>query len=165
MELFHPQAGQTASRALKPSSLTSYPEGSSMKSSHLTLIALTAGITFSLAAQAQTLTKAEYKAEKDKISATYKTERAACNSDKGNVKDICVAQAKGKERVDKANLEERYQPTEKTRYKARMAKADADYAVAKERCDDQPSAAKEKCVAEAKTAHTKAKEEANALKK
>lgn len=136
-----------------------------MKKSHLTLIALTAGVAFSMAVQAQTLTKAEYKAEKDKISATYKTERAACNSDKGNAKDICVALAKGKKKVDKANLEERYQPTEKTRHKARMAKADADYAVAKERCDDQPSAAKDKCKAEAKTAHTQAKEEANTLKK
>ena len=136
-----------------------------MKTSHLTLIALAAGVTFSMAAQAQSLTKAEYKAEKDKISATYKTERAACNSDKGNAKDICVALAKGKEKVDKANLEERYKPTEKTRHNARMAKADADYSVAKERCDDQSNAAKDKCEAEAKTAHTKAKEEANALKK
>ena len=136
-----------------------------MKTSHLTLIVLTAGITFSLAAKAQTLTKAEYKAEKDKISATYKTERAACNSDKGNAKDICVALAKGKERVDKANLEDRYKPTEKTHHNARMARIDADHAVAKERCDDQPRAGKEKCEAEAKIAHTKAKEEANTLKK
>lgn len=136
-----------------------------MKTGHLTLIALTAGVTFSLAAQAQNLTKAEYKAEKDKISATYKTERAACNSDKGNAKDICVALAKGKEKVDKANLEERYKPSEKTRYNAHMAKADAEHAVAKERCDDQASAAKSKCEAEAKAAHTKATEEAKAQKK
>ena len=135
-----------------------------MKTSHLALIVLTAGITFSLVAQAQTLSKAEYQAEKDKISATYKTERAACNSDKGNAKEICVAQAKGKERVDKANLADRYKPTEKTRHNARMAKIDADHAVAKERCDDRPRAAKEPCEAEAKAAHTKAKAEANALK-
>ncbi len=136
-----------------------------MKTSHLTLIVLTAGVSFSLAAQAQNLTKAEYKAEKDKISATYKTERAACNSDKGNAKDICVALAKGKEKVDQANLEERYKPSEKTRYNAHMAKADADYAVAKERCDDQPSAAKGQCEADAKATHTQAKEQAKALKK
>ena len=136
-----------------------------MKTSHLTLIALAAGVTFSLAAQAQSLTKAEYKSEKDKISATYKTERAACNADKGNAKDICIELAKGKEKVDKANLEERYKPSEKTQHNARMAKADAEYAVAKERCDDQSGAAKDKCTAEAKTAHTKAKEEAKAPKK
>ncbi len=136
-----------------------------MKKNLLTLFALTAGVTLGLAAQAQSLTKAEYKSEKDKISATYKTERAACNSDKGNAKDICIEMAKGKEKVDKANLEERYKPTEKTHYNARMAKADAEYSVAKERCDDQSGAAKDKCEAEAKTAHTKAKEEAKALKK
>lgn len=136
-----------------------------MKTSHLTFIVLSAGVSFGLAAQAQNLTKAEYKAEKDKISATYKTERAACNSDQGNAKDICVALAKGKEKVDQANLEERYKPSEKTRYNAHMAKADADYAVAKERCDDQAKAAKSQCEAAAKATHTQAREEAKAPKK
>jgi hypothetical protein len=149
-------------------SLSTHTEGTFMKKVHailLGLLAVTTGATFSLGAQAQGMTKAEYTAEKDKISATYKTDRAACDADKGNAKDICIAQAKGKEKVDKADLEDRYKPSEKMRYKAHMAKADADYAVAKERCDDQAGMAKETCEKEAKAAHATAKTEAKTPKK
>ena len=133
----------------------------------LNLFALATTASLSLAAPAQTpaMTKAEYKADKEKISATYKTEHAACNADKGNAKDICMAQAKGKENIDKADLEARYQPTEKNHVKARLAKADAEYAVAKERCDDHSGAAKDTCEKEAKAAHNAAKAEAKAPKK
>lgn len=136
-----------------------------MKTVQFTLLAAALGATMGLTAVAQSLSKTEYQAEKDKIAATYKTERAACNSDKGNTKDICVEMAKGKEKVDLANLQERYTPTDKTRYNARMAKADADYAVAKERCDDQSGDAKASCRKEAKAVHNTAKSEAKALKK
>lgn len=139
-----------------------------MKNTHallLGLVALAAGASFSLTAQAQSLTQAEYKAEKEKITATYKTDRAACDKDKGNAKDICIAQAKGKEKIDKANLQERYEPSEKHRYNARMAKADADLNVAKERCDDQSGPAHDSCRKDAKAAHTAAKAQAKAQKK
>jgi len=143
-------------------------QGHAMKTTHTTLLSLLVWATaasLSPSAQAQSLSKTDYKAEKDKISATYRTDRAACNSEKGHAKDICIAQARGKEDVDKASLEERYKPSEKNRYKAQMAKADADYAVAKARCNEQTGSARETCDKDAKVAHTNAKAEAKAQKK
>jgi hypothetical protein len=78
----------------------------------------------------------------------------------GNRKDVCEAQAKGKEKVAKAELEANYKNTDKARYDARVAKADADYDVAKEKCDDLSGNRKDVCVKEAKAAHTKAQGEA-----
>ena len=100
--------------------------------------------------------KTEYAAAKDRISATYKADRSACDSFSGNAKDICVEQAKGKESVARAELEADYTGKASDRNKVATAKADAAYAVAKEQCDDKAGNAKDTCVAEAKAAHTKA---------
>ncbi|MES1163922.1 MAG: hypothetical protein ABUL50_12760, partial [Rhizobacter sp.] len=50
-------------------------------------------------AHAATMSDVDYKAGKDRISADYKADKAACDSFSGNAKDICVEQAKGKENV------------------------------------------------------------------
>ena len=47
---------------------------------------------------------------------------------------------------------------------ARVAKADADYDVAKEKCDDLKGNDKDVCVKQAKAAHTKAKADAKVAK-
>ncbi|MHB1359654.1 MAG: hypothetical protein ACYCWC_08755 [Rhodocyclaceae bacterium] len=83
----------------------------------------------------------------------------------GNPKDICVADAKGKEKVAKAELEAGYKPSNKATYEVSVAKAEADYAVAKERCDDLAGNAKDVCVKEAKAAETTAKANAKAQMK
>ncbi len=67
---------------------------------------------------------------------------------------------KGAEKVAKAELDARYKPSDKAAYKAREAKADADYEVAKEKCDDLSGNAKDVCVKDAKAAHVSAKENA-----
>ena len=113
-----------------------------MKTLNINVIALAVSLVFSTGAIAQNLSKTDYKAGKDKIAAEYKSAKAACASLSGNPKDICVAEAKGKESVGKAELEASYKPTVKTRYQARIAKAEADYAVAVERCDDLAGNAK-----------------------
>src|SRR5205085_3513976 len=59
------------------------------------------------------MSKDQYKAEKDKIEAQYKTDKASCDGMKANAKDICQAEAKGKENVAKAQLEEQYKPSAK----------------------------------------------------
>ncbi len=52
--------------------------------------------------------KTDYKAAKDRISAEYKADKAACDKFNGNQKDICVEQAKGKEKVALAEAEYNY---------------------------------------------------------
>ena len=108
------------------------------------------------AAYATTMTQAEYKAGKTRISADYKSDKAACASLSANAKDICVQEAKAKEKVARAELEYGYTGKAADRNKALVAKAESAYAVAREKCDDQSGNAKEVCVKEAKAVETKA---------
>jgi hypothetical protein len=112
------------------------------------------------AAERGTMSRDVYKADKDKIEAQYKADKAHCSTLSGNAKDVCQAEAKGKEKVAKADLEAEYKNTDKARYAARVAKADAAYDVAKEKCDDLSGNQKDVCVKQAKAAHTKATSDA-----
>mgnify|MGYP000075285024 FL=1 len=60
------------------------------------------------AANAETMSKADYKAGKSRISADYKADKSACSAQAGNAKDICVQEAKAKEKVARAELEYAY---------------------------------------------------------
>ena len=62
-------------------------------------------------------------------------------------------------------LEVQYKHTRKARTDARIAAADADYAVAKAKCGAKAGNDMNVCIEEAKTAHTKAVAEATASKK
>lgn len=118
----------------------------------LTLAALlAAGGSF-----AATMTSAEVSAAKSRISADFKAGKAACAASTGNAKDICVEQAKAKEKIALAELEYTNSGSVKDAGKLAVTKADTTYAVAKEMCDDQAGDAKTLCRTEAKTAHTKA---------
>lgn len=107
-------------------------------------------------AHAATMTKAEYDAGKDRISAEHKTGKAACSSLAGNAKDICVLEAKGKDKVASAELTAAYSAKPADQNKVLVAKAEATYAVAKEKCDDLAGNPKDVCVKEAKAVETKA---------
>lgn len=112
-------------------------------------------LSFSVA-QAATLTKAEYKAEKTRISAEYKLDEKACDAFKDNAEDICEEEAKAKEKVALAEREYRYTGKAADRTKLLEAKAKSAYAVAKEKCDDQAGNAKDVCVKEAEALEVKA---------
>ena len=126
----------------------------------ISAIALAVGLAFSAGAPAQNLTKDEYKAAKPGIAADYTTAKTACKSLAGNARDICMADAKGKEKVAKAELDARYKPSLKAQYNVRVAKADAEYSVAREKCDDKDGNVKDVCVKEAKSIRTAAKADA-----
>src|SRR4051812_32855427 len=128
-----------------------------------TLTALSAAFCVALsggAMAANPMTKADYKSAKNEVEAKYKSDKAACKGMSGNAKDICMEEAKGREKVAKAELESNYSPSEKHAYDVRLAKADAAYDVAKEKCDDLNGNAKDVCKKEAKAAHTSAKADA-----
>ena len=107
-------------------------------------------------AHAATMAKADYKTGKTRIEADFKTDKAACNSQADNAKDICVQQAKAKEKVARAELEYSYSGKPADSNKVLVAKAESAYAVAKERCDDSTGNAKDVCVKEAKAVEVKA---------
>lgn len=116
-------------------------------------------------AMGATVSKAEYKSAKTDISAKYKQDKLACNTQSGNAKDICIEEAKGQEKIARAELEESYAPSIAHRYDVRRAKADATYAVAKEKCDDAAGNVKDVCRKEAKSAYVAAKADAKVIEK
>ena len=87
-------------------------------------------------AQAANMAKADYSSAKTRISADYKTDKAACAALAGNTKDICVEQAKAKDKIARAELEYGYTGKPTDQNKVLVAKAESTYAVAKEKCDD-----------------------------
>lgn len=126
------------------------------KLTNLNAALLVASLLALPAAYAATMTKADYEAGKTRIGADYKADKAACASFKGNAKDVCVQEAKAKERIARAEIEYGYTGKEADRTKLLVVRAESAYAVAKERCDDQSGNAKDVCVQEAKAAETKA---------
>jgi hypothetical protein len=125
-----------------------------------TLVALAIGMAFSWQAAADTLSKDQVKAERERIEQQYDAAKRACDGRSGNAKDICLAEAKGNEKVAKAELKARNDATAEARKEARMARAEANYEVAKERCDDKTGNAKDVCIKDAKALLTKAQADA-----
>jgi len=107
-------------------------------------------------AQAATMAKPDYTAAKSRISADYKADKAACAALTANAKDICVEEAKAKEKVARAELEYGYTGKAKDQNKVLVAKAESAYSVAKEKCDDMKGNEKDVCVKQAKAVEVKA---------
>jgi hypothetical protein len=128
-----------------------------------TAIAFAAAAALSLSATVfaeDKLDHAAVKAEKERIEAEYKADKARCDELSGNGKDVCIAQAKAKERIAKADLEAQAKGTAKAHYDAQVVRAEAEYDVAKEKCDDLAGNPKDVCEKEAKAIEQKAKADA-----
>ncbi len=131
--------------------------------SNLNLSAITAAFVLACSTgsvAAQGMTRDEFKAAGKGIDADFKAARAGCDAKAANAKDICVAEARGKERIAKAELAARNKPGERTRYNVSVAKAEADYAIAKEKCDEKTGNDRSACVKEARAAQALAKTDA-----
>ncbi len=115
--------------------------------------------------QAMAMTHADYSAAKSRVSADYKVDKAACDSLEHNAKDVCVEQAKAKEKVAKAELEHDYTGKESDWVKVLKTRAETNYSVAKEKCDDLKGNDKDVCVKEAKATEKSALADAKAGKK
>jgi len=120
------------------------------------MLGLAASCVLLASASAADMGKPQYKAEGQTIVAQYKKDKQACVRHSGNARDICMAEAKGHEQVAKAELEENYRPSDKHAYDLRVTKANATFAIAKEKCDDQAGNAQDLCRQQAKTAHVDA---------
>ena len=128
------------------------------------LVAAGLGVAGSAAAQTYApkttstpISKDSYAVAKKNADAQYKIDKDACSALSGNAKDICVAEAKGKDNVAKADAEAAYENTPKARENARVAHAQAKYDVAIEKCDDLAGNAKDVCIKEAKAELVKGK--------
>jgi hypothetical protein len=132
-----------------------------MKPSKLMMALLAAaGLCLAGGGQAQTMNKDQRDMAVKSAEAQYKQDKAACASLSGNSKDICVEEAKGREKVAKADADAAYLSTPKARENARDARAEAAYEVAKERCDDVAGNNRDVCMKEARAAYVKSEADA-----
>ena len=117
---------------------------------------LLAGAWLAGSALAASMSDADYRGAKERIAAEYKAAAASCDRLRDNAKDVCREQAKGQERVASAELEYNRSGEQKDATRLANEKADAEFRVARERCDERSGNDKDICVTEAKTAHAKA---------
>ena len=96
------------------------------------------------------ISKDEYKREKDRIEADAKSAKASCKTMKDNAKDVCEAEAKGKEKLAKKELDYKKNPNDKNAQDVEKMKAEVAYEVAKEKCEDMKGADLAKCKKDAK---------------
>jgi hypothetical protein len=131
------------------------------------LLAGTLAAALAASAQAATapITKSQYDDAKAQAEAAYKIEREKCDSLAGNAKDICAAEAKAHMMRAEAKAKAAYKNTRSAWYDQQVKNADADYLVAKEKCDDLGGNDKDVCVKQAKAVRTKAIADAKAQRK
>jgi hypothetical protein len=140
----------------------------------LTLVAAAVALAFAGAVQAQTTPGSApsagsnagtnraadrdmKKAEHERIEAAYKADKSKCDTMKGNQKDVCMKEAKGKQEIAEAELDAKNDPSAHNQRKVEEARAKAKYEVAKEKCDDMKGKEKDACEHQAKADFDQAK--------
>ncbi|MCS0589728.1 BON domain-containing protein [Massilia norwichensis] len=127
-----------------------------MKTLIATLLATAAGAAFAAPTFALNHDPASYRAATQKAAADYKAATAKCGSMSGNDKDVCMAEAKLTRTRTEADALSKYNTSAASKTKARTNLADAEYDVAKTRCDAKSGAEKDDCMNNAKSVHTAA---------
>jgi hypothetical protein len=143
----------------------SHHQGIKMKKLNVTAIAAAVALACSAGAIAQTMSKDQYQSRKAGIALELKSARAGCDSFSANAKDVCIAEAKGVDGIAKAQLDADNKPSHDASYKVHVARADAQYSVAREKCDDSAGNVKDVCLKEAKAASVATKADAEARMK
>ena len=107
--------------------------------------------------------QASYRQARDGAKAIYDAQRRQCRGmPSGNAKDICVAQAKANRVHAEAKADSTYWPGDRTRLVAARHVAEADYKLAREKCDAHAGSARAACLKEARAALVAAKANARA---
>jgi len=134
-----------------------------MKTLIATLLATAAGTCF---AQAPTVglnhDASIYRNATQKAASDYKAATEKCEAMSGNGKDICMAEAKVARVRGENQALAKYSTSPKSHEKALSNVADAEFALAKEKCDDKEGADKDSCMDNAKSVHTAALADAKA---
>jgi len=94
---------------------------------------------------------AGYQAAHDKAEADYKVAKDRCDAMKGNAEDVCEHEAKLTRARAEANAVAQHKANDRGEIdRANRKVADAEYELAKEKCDDLSGNAKDKCQADAR---------------
>ncbi len=109
--------------------------------------------------------KTAYENAKASATSTYEAASKRCDPMSGNARDVCVAEAKAARTTTEENARAAYEGTPKARAHAKEEIADANYKVARERCDERTGNDKDVCIKVAKAERTRAKADAKAHRK
>lgn len=128
-----------------------------------TLLATAAGATFAAPTFfALNHDPATYRNATQKAAADYRDAIAKCDAMSGNAKDVCTAEAKLARTETEAKALSKYSNSPASREKARTNLAEAEFTLAKARCDGKSGADKDECMNNAKSARTAALADAKA---
>lgn len=120
---------------------------------HLLMISLASLCFVTAAAQASTMSSEDHKAATEKIKADYYGDIAKCASMADmQAKAVCDKEAKGKEEVAQAKLKEQNKPSERHARAVSKKEVEAEYKVAKQKCQDEPGDAMGVCIKNARAA-------------
>jgi osmotically-inducible protein OsmY len=134
-----------------------------MKTLIATLLATAAGASFAAAPTAAlNHDAATYNNVKQKADAAYQAAAAKCPAMSGNDKNVCMAEAKLARVQAETKALLPYYNTPAGRQSMRTVMANAEYDVAKTKCDGKSGADKDDCLNNAKSVHTAALADAKA---
>jgi len=134
-----------------------------MKTLIATLLATAAGASFAAAPTAAlNHDPATYRNLTQKAESEYRAAAAKCDARSGNDKDICMAEARLARTRTEADALSKYNNTAAGRARTRTNVADAEYDLAKAKCDAKSGADKDSCMDNAKSVHTAALADAKA---
>ena len=121
-------------------------------------------VGFAGATAAATMGKDEHKASRARIAAEYQADRQKCGAHLGQPAELCVARARGAQRVARAELEAAYKPSPRTQFDAAMARAEAAYEIAKKECGGKDGGIRNGCLKDAEATRAAAKAAASAAR-
>ncbi|WP_312548091.1 BON domain-containing protein [Massilia sp.] len=133
-----------------------------MKTLLATLLATAAGASFAAAPTAALNDDPAYRNVTQKAASEYKAATAKCDARSGNDKDVCMAEAKASRARTEAQAVAKYDTSAEGKAKARSKVAEAEYDVAKAKCDAKSGAEKDSCMDNAKSVRTAALADAKA---
>ena len=127
-----------------------------MKTYESRALIMTIALAFSAGA-ALTVPNEQYQSARRHLAAELDASRQACKSLPRNSIGLCRAEADRDYRVASAELDALYNPSSDGSYKARIAIANAEYLVARRKCDGKDGDLKRFCLNQARAAQIAAK--------
>jgi hypothetical protein len=110
-------------------------------------------LALSVASCSHSATRSEYRATIAQAKADYKASMRRCQSLRGNDEDVCEKQAKAEYTKAETDAKSTYKGTAHAQADAMEDQAEANYKVARERCDPLSGDEKDACIKRAKIEH------------
>ena len=126
----------------------------------LFLSAAALGIGAAVDTPATLMSRGDFAQGKKAIEAETRLAYASCRNETGSARDVCKAEVRAAERVKIADLQARYHGTVAAAEDARLARAKAQFEVARARCGVQSGEARVDCLRSAREDRTRALEQA-----